>query len=293
VDLVGACRVFVYVGERGSFTDGAAAARVLQSVASRRVATLEEHLGERLFDRTGRRPSLTAFGQDLLPAARRLVHLADGLQHDAEQARLRPLTVAMPEVCATRELAVLDAAARESGSPLEFVHALPGDRLQLAQTGQVRAAVTSVPPTEAIWLVPLGVAGRQCSTSATFRLESLRPSRSSLEVRRLWLQPEDNVPHVRDEAERAGHRSGLLPAQVTMASSLTVAVSAVLRTRDLLLSSQTQAVLLGLRWQPIRNPALVRGYSVQAALPTDAARLGGRLGSDVGHCLGGSARAAG
>jgi DNA-binding transcriptional LysR family regulator len=46
MDLVASCRVFVHVGERGSFTLGAAAARVPQSVASRRIAALEEHFGE-------------------------------------------------------------------------------------------------------------------------------------------------------------------------------------------------------------------------------------------------------
>ena len=73
VDLVGACRAFVSVSEHGSFTVGAAAARMSQPVASRRVAALERNLGERLFERTSRRAVLTPFGRDMLPAARQLV----------------------------------------------------------------------------------------------------------------------------------------------------------------------------------------------------------------------------
>jgi len=293
VDLVGACSVFVHVTERGSFTDGAAAARVPQSVASRRVAALEEHFGERLFDRTGRRPSLTAFGRDMLPAARRLVHLADDLQQDAEQARLRPLTLAVPQVCGTRTLAALDAAATRQGSPVKFREAPPAERLAMAQSGQVRAAITAVPPGDAVWTVPLGVAGRDGAATVGFRLASLRPSRSAAGLRRLWLQPEDDVPHVRDAAERAGHRAGLLPAQVAVAVSLTSAVSAALRTSDLLLCSRMQADALDLRWRPTREPVLARGYAVQAALPADTQRVTGRLAPQVAACLGAADTGAG
>src|SRR3954469_15689454 len=109
VDLVGACRVFVHVGERGSFTLGAAAAQVPQSVASRRIAALEKHFGERLFDRSTHRAALTVFGRDMLPSAKRLVQLAEAMEHNAEQAKLRPLTLAVPDTCSVRQRAMLDA----------------------------------------------------------------------------------------------------------------------------------------------------------------------------------------
>src|ERR1700753_3756051 len=115
MDLVAACRVFVLVGERGSFTLGAAAARVPQSVASRRIAALEKHFGARLFDRSTRRgagargggergrpprrAAFTTFGRHMLPSAKRLIELAETMDYNAEQARLRPLSVAVPETC--------------------------------------------------------------------------------------------------------------------------------------------------------------------------------------------------
>jgi len=67
MDLIGGCRAFVCVSETGSFTEGAAVAGIPQPVASRRIAALERHLGERLFDRSTRRARLTPFGRDMLP----------------------------------------------------------------------------------------------------------------------------------------------------------------------------------------------------------------------------------
>jgi DNA-binding transcriptional LysR family regulator len=62
---------------------------VPQSVASRRVAALEEHFGQPLFDRSARRAVLTAFGRDMLAPAKRLVQLADALEFHAQEAKLR------------------------------------------------------------------------------------------------------------------------------------------------------------------------------------------------------------
>ncbi|MGO4420144.1 LysR family transcriptional regulator, partial [Streptomyces sp. MCAF7] len=115
MDLVGACRAFVSVSERGSFTVGAAAARMSQPVASRRIAALEERLGEQLFERTSRRAVLTPFGRDMLPAARQLVLAADVLEHEAEAAKRKPWRLAVPGICSTVDLARLVADARGHG----------------------------------------------------------------------------------------------------------------------------------------------------------------------------------
>jgi DNA-binding transcriptional LysR family regulator len=137
MDLVASCRVFIHVGERGSFTLGAAAARVPQSVASRRIAALEEHFGERLFDRSARRAELTAFGRDMLPPAKRLVQLAEEMEYHAERARLRPLSLAVPGTCPVRQLALLDAAVRDKGTVLDIHTADPAERAELLRSGRV------------------------------------------------------------------------------------------------------------------------------------------------------------
>ena len=299
VDLVKACRAFVCVGEHGSFTGGAAAAQVPQPVASRRIAALEEHFGQALFDRSARRAAvLTTFGRDMLEPARRLVQLAEALEYHAAEARLRPLTLAMPETCDVGDLARLDAAAREAGFVLDVRAAGPSQRTELLRTREIRAVVEAVPSAEARWVVPLGVASATSAMSARsarsvtarstspLRLSSLRPSRAEATYRRIWIQPEDDVPHVRDVLRHAGHRAALLPAQLGVAGSLVAAAGAVLRSHDYLLCSARQADDLGLAWRPLAGTPVSRGYEVTALSGDDAAHVREVLGARIGRTLG-------
>lgn len=307
MDLVSACRIFVSVAERGSFTLGAAAERVPQSVASRRVAALERHFGQPLFDRTTRRAALTVFGQDMLVPAKRLVQYAQALDQHASEAKLRPLTLAVPETCSVRHLAMLDAVARGAEVALEMRSAGPAQRAEWLRDREVRAGIEAVPPTGATWIVPLGVAStmtadggvqsagldstaldRSGDTARPLRLESLRPSRTEPTYRRVWIQPEDDVPYVRDVLQRAGHRAALLPAQISVAASLVAAVGAVLRTADFVLCSDRQARELGLAWRPIADAQVARGYTVSAHVGDDAALVRRALGDELTRCLGAS-----
>jgi DNA-binding transcriptional LysR family regulator len=69
--------VFARVVEAKSFTGGAAALGLSKSVASTRIAQLEERLGTRLLLRTTRRLSLTADGLALYEQAARMARAAD------------------------------------------------------------------------------------------------------------------------------------------------------------------------------------------------------------------------
>ncbi|WP_194898496.1 LysR family transcriptional regulator [Catenulispora pinisilvae] len=292
MDLVSACRIFASVAERGSFTLGAAAEGIPQSVASRRVAALEKHFRQPLFDRTARRAVLTVFGQDMLGPARRLVQYADALDQHAAEAKLRPLTLAVPEICDVRHLALLDAAARAADVALDLRGAGPEQRAAWMRDKTVRAAVQAVPPDEAVWVVPLGLAsaptaGRNEAKPRAMRLESLRPSRTEpTALRRVWIQPEDDVPHLRDVLQRAGHRAALLPAQISVAASLVTAVGAAFRTGDFVLASASQARELGLVWRPIAGAPLARGYAVAAHIGEDAALLRSLVGAELARALG-------
>ena len=76
-----ALQTFVEVARHGSFSEAAAALYITQPAVSKRVRALEEELGTPLFDRIGRRTSLTEAGRALLPRARRLlVEAADMLR---------------------------------------------------------------------------------------------------------------------------------------------------------------------------------------------------------------------
>lgn len=73
-------RHFVVLAEVGSFVQAAAALFLTQPALTRSIHALEEELGGALFDRLGRRISLTPFGDEVLVRARRLVSDADALK---------------------------------------------------------------------------------------------------------------------------------------------------------------------------------------------------------------------
>ncbi|MBB5939581.1 LysR family transcriptional regulator [Streptomyces zagrosensis] len=292
MDLVGACRAFVSVSERGSFTVGAAAARMSQPVASRRVAALEEHFGEPLFERTSRRAVLTPFGRDMLPVARQLVQAADVLLHEAEVVKRKPWRLAVPGICATADLARLVAAARGHGVTLDLRVAAPAQRRELLYAQQVRAALLAVPADDATWSVPLGLAGVDDPGVKRVYLETLRLGRASPgPARRIWVQPEDDVPHIRDPLTRLRDAVGLRPAQLVAADELTAAAAEVLCTRDLLLCSPAQATELALHWRPIGEIALSRGLALAAVAEGNPQHIQARLGDAIARCLGAEERA--
>ncbi|MFJ4884418.1 LysR family transcriptional regulator [Streptomyces sp. NPDC088731] len=287
MDLVGACRAFVSVSEHGGFTVGAAAARMSQPVASRRVAALEEHLGEPLFERMSRRPVLTPFGRDMLPEARQLVQAADVLLHEAEAAKGKPWRLAVPGLCPTASLARLIAEAREHGITLDLRIAGPARRRELIHSQLVRAALLAVPGDEATWSVPLGLAGARDPGARRIYIETLRVGRTSPgPARRIWIQPEDDVPHIRDPLTRLRDAVGLRPAQLTAATGLTAAAAEVLCTGDLLLCSPAQAEELGLHWRPVGEITLGRGFALVAAAGGNPQHIEARLGEAIGRCLG-------
>ncbi|MGB5198735.1 MAG: LysR family transcriptional regulator [Sedimenticolaceae bacterium] len=77
---ISALQAFVEVAERASFSAAAEALYLTQPAVSKRVAQLESEFGTRLFDRIGRRISLTGSGAALLPRARRLINDARELK---------------------------------------------------------------------------------------------------------------------------------------------------------------------------------------------------------------------
>ncbi|GGV23536.1 LysR family transcriptional regulator [Streptomyces longisporoflavus] len=291
MDLVGACRAFVSVSQYGSFTDGAAAARMSQSVASRRVAALEERFGEPLFERTSRRAVLTPFGRDMLPTARQLVQAADVLLDEAEAVKRKPWRLAVPGVCSTAGLARLVAEARGHGITLDLRVAAPTQRRELLRAQQVRAALLAVPADEAAWSVPLGLASAGDPGVQRVYLETLRVGRAwPGPARRVWIQPEDDVPHIRDPLTRLRDAVGLRPAQL-VAADLTSAAAEVLCSGDLLLCSPAQAEELALAWRPIGEIALGRGFALAAAADGNPQSIEARLGDAIARCLGAEARA--
>src|SRR3546814_885791 len=74
-----ALAAFTEIADSGSFTQAALALHLSQPAISKRITTLEQQIGQSLFDRIGRRVRLTDAGRALLPYARKaLQDIEDG-----------------------------------------------------------------------------------------------------------------------------------------------------------------------------------------------------------------------
>ncbi|MFA7268922.1 MAG: LysR substrate-binding domain-containing protein [Sterolibacterium sp.] len=117
--------IFARVVEAGSFSRAADRVGLPKSTISRRIALLEERLGERLMLRTTRRLTLTEFGHQLLEHARQVASEVDAVKALAEFRQVRPsgrLRVSMPSDIAHLLLTDMLAA---------FVALHPGVSLEL------------------------------------------------------------------------------------------------------------------------------------------------------------------
>lgn len=274
LDLRAACEAFVAVAERESFTAGATAAGVTQSVASRRVAALEDHLGARLFERSSRRVMLTAFGRGVLPSALKLVTAAQELSDDAGRASHLTVAVGIPVHADAVAAARLRAAAAAQGMLVELLPGLPAERAEALGTGRLQLALEHVEPDRATWSTRLGIATARTSEPGTdFFFAELRQRRGHSAVRRLWLQPEDDVPAVRDRVERVRNGAGLVPSQLRIAASVVNAMSEAIGGDDLVLCAAHEAREFGLAWHPLGDVHLMRGYALSSRDGELAARF--------------------
>jgi DNA-binding transcriptional LysR family regulator len=78
-------RHLLSLAQTGSFTRSAEALFITQPALSRSIRALEDELGQKLFDRIGRRAEPTPFGRDVLQRARHLVLEADELAASGHQ----------------------------------------------------------------------------------------------------------------------------------------------------------------------------------------------------------------
>ncbi len=68
---------FIAIAELGSFSEAAERLHLTQPAVSKRIASLEQQLAVRLFDRLGREVSLTEAGRALLPRAYQILNVLD------------------------------------------------------------------------------------------------------------------------------------------------------------------------------------------------------------------------
>jgi DNA-binding transcriptional LysR family regulator len=72
-----ALNAFIAIAELGSFSEAAERLHLTQPAVSKRIASLEQQLNARLFDRLGREVSLTEAGRALLPRAYQILNVLD------------------------------------------------------------------------------------------------------------------------------------------------------------------------------------------------------------------------
>jgi DNA-binding transcriptional LysR family regulator len=136
---LGQLRVFAAVLDHGGFGRAARALGVAQSTVSEALASLERALGVAVFARSGRRVSLTAAGEALLPHARSLLRAADEAVADVARvtAHVRAtVVVGAPESVGAILLPPAVARARRQWPGSRF-------RIEAALCADIRAAVAS------------------------------------------------------------------------------------------------------------------------------------------------------
>jgi LysR family nitrogen assimilation transcriptional regulator len=142
---------FVAVADAGSFSRAAAALHMSQPALSRQVLLLEEEVGQRLLERTGRGAKPTDSGLALLAHARGIFDLAERARVDMSERQLRPrgrLTVGLPPRVA--HVLTADLVERfHAKFPEAAITVMEGLSIQLREwlvAGRVDVAIVFDPP---------------------------------------------------------------------------------------------------------------------------------------------------
>lgn len=273
VDLLAHLEAYVAVCEERSFSRAAELLGIAQPLLSRRIKTLEGHVGGDLFDRSRRQIEATSLGELLLPHAKDVLNRAEHLHEVARSARETAVrAIGVPPDCDPVALARVLRAGASHGLAVS-VHELAADeRVAGLEDGSLAFAVLRVPPETAAMRVPLGLAG---GVGRLVHLEDLRPRRGAVaEVGPAILSSaEDDVPFAADRLRRAAARAGLPESQLRSAASTAMALAETLAGNGRLLCTERFARRHDVAWAPLADPSLHRGYELGGAPPDWLAAL--------------------
>lgn len=116
-------KLFLAVHEQGSLSGAARLLKLGQPTLSRRIAELEEVVGEALFDRQSQGASLTAAGQKLLPAAQSMAEWANEAELNIKKQTHLPegkVRIAAPPGIAYEVVAPLAAKIRRQHPQIQI-----------------------------------------------------------------------------------------------------------------------------------------------------------------------------
>ena len=142
-------RHLLALADSGSFSRAAEAVHLTQPALSRSIQTLEDELGQPLFDRLGRHSELTPFGRAMAARARQVLDDADALRDHGrriargEAAELRLGLGSGPGAMLMTPL-LMSAAARHPGWRIEVSRATTARLVQALQARALDALVVDV-----------------------------------------------------------------------------------------------------------------------------------------------------
>lgn len=145
--------MFVAVQENGSFKEAALRLNLTVSAVSQAVQSLENELGEDLFDRSMRPVLLTPFGQKYKPVAEKLIQASKAYQaacDDLRQNRQREIRIGcVDSFAATIGPALVKSMAHHSGNVVMLSGITPQMLTHLARHDVDMAICTEVPNKQA------------------------------------------------------------------------------------------------------------------------------------------------
>lgn len=220
---------FVCIAEVGGFTEASTRLGRSQPAISRRIRELERSLGAPLFDRTGRRVTLTEAGKALLPHAQAaLAAVRDGEQAVRDLVgEARALSVAIVGTLADSHIvdALRAFESRFPDAPVDLRTATSREVSVLVRTGEAALGLRYFPdPDPALESVPLGAERLLIVVPASHAItERWLPDLGPLRNER-WL----GFPPERHQPDSFGHvlrrqlaAAGLADPAITVIDSLT------------------------------------------------------------------------
>jgi DNA-binding transcriptional LysR family regulator len=174
-------KLFLAVHEQGSLSGAARVLKLGQPTLSRRIAELEEAVGEALFDRQSQGSVLTAAGQKLLPAAQRMDEWANEAELSIKKQTYLPegkVRIAAPPGIAYELVVPLAAKIRRQHQQIQ-IEVLSGVELLNLGRGEADLSLRTEKPTDAVWCVWMKFSALCASTP-------IKPMRHSYRRIRVW-----------------------------------------------------------------------------------------------------------
>ena len=144
-------KLFLAVHEQGSLSGAARALKLGQPTLSRRIAELEEAVGEALFDRQSQGASLTAAGLKLLPAAQSMAEWANEAELSVKKQTWLPegkVRIAAPPGIAYEVVVPLAAKIRQQNPQIQ-IEVLSGVEILNLGRGEADLSLRTVKPADA------------------------------------------------------------------------------------------------------------------------------------------------